>query len=50
MKLRYDILGFWISVITLIITIVIFIYQQEILKKNEQILKRSYFNLQNLLS
>jgi hypothetical protein len=44
--MNYIIFGFWISVITLTITIVIFIYQQEILKKNEQILKKTFRNLE----
>lgn len=42
----FETAGFWISVITLLITIAIFIYQQIILKKNEEILERTFKKLE----
>lgn len=45
--MNWDKAGFFISVITLLITIVIFMYQQKILKKNEQILRRDYLQFKN---
>lgn len=38
--MKYDKWAFLVSLVTLIITIIIFKYQQKILKKNEMILRR----------